>query len=40
MNELEEFCGKHLDQYVQYFEQNFDAIDQGLDLPPIKRFWE
>lgn len=38
--ELETFCEKHLVVYEQYFEENFDAIDLGDELPPIERFWE
>ena len=38
--DLEIFCKANLDYYEQYFEQNFDAIDAGNELPPIRRFWE
>jgi len=26
--------------YEQYFDENFEAMDRGDDLPPIDRFWE
>ena len=38
--ELEVFCGKHMAVYEQYFDENFEAMDRGDDLPPIDRFWE
>jgi hypothetical protein len=38
--ELEAFCQSNMDRYEAYFEVNFEAIDEGGDLPPIERFWE
>lgn len=38
-DELERFCSENLSKYEAYFEANFEAIDQGEDLPPIERFW-
>jgi hypothetical protein len=38
--EMESFCKENIQYYEQYFEDNFDAIDQGDELPPIRRFWE
>lgn len=36
---LEQFCKDNLAKYEAYFEANFDAIDQGDELPPIEPFW-
>jgi hypothetical protein len=38
--ELEKFCMENMDKYQAYFDANFEAIDEGDDLPPIDRFWE
>jgi hypothetical protein len=38
--ELELFCKNNIGQYEKYFDDNFEAIDQGGELPPINRFWE
>lgn len=37
---LESFCKANLHYYEKYFDDNFDTIDAGDELPPINRFWE
>lgn len=39
-DQLEMFCRTHLAKYESYFNENFDLMDAGSDLPPINRFWE
>lgn len=38
--DLERFCIENMSKYEAYFDANFDAIDQGDDLPPIELFWD
>lgn len=38
-DELEKFCLDNLLIYEKYFDDNFDAIDKGDELPPIEKFW-
>lgn len=38
-DELELFCKNNIYHYEKYFNEHFDAIDLGDDLPPIDRFW-
>jgi hypothetical protein len=37
--DLEQFCKANISVYEAYFDENFEAIDQGDYLPPIHKFW-